>query len=52
MAPRQGREGEEWNFSYILPNHPGEEVEIVVVEEADEREVVIQDILSKVNAGP
>ncbi|KAL7545707.1 hypothetical protein ACHAWF_009056, partial [Thalassiosira exigua] len=22
--------GEEWNFAYILPNHPGEDVEIVV----------------------
>ena len=24
------KEGEEWNFAYILPNHPGQEVEIVV----------------------
>ena len=23
-------EGEEWNFAYVLPNHPGEPVEIVV----------------------
>ena len=23
-------EGEEWNFAYILPNHPGEPIEIVV----------------------
>ena len=23
-------EGEEWNFAYVLPNHPGKPVEIVV----------------------
>ena len=24
------KEGEEWNFAYVLPNHPGKPVEIVV----------------------
>ena len=23
-------QGEEWNFSYVLPNHPGKPIEIVV----------------------
>jgi len=24
------KEGEEWNFAYVLPNHPGEPIEVVV----------------------